>query len=52
MNETKSWVFEKIFFLKLINLEPDSSQKRGPKSKKSEMKKEKLQLTPQKCKGS
>ena len=46
-NKTKSWFFEKI---KLINLYPDSSRKRGRglKSVKLEMKKEKLQRTPQK----
>ena len=39
---------------KLINIEPDSSRKigRGLNSIKSEMKKEKLQQTPQKYKGS
>ena len=51
INETKSWFFEKI---KLINLQPDSLRKkgRGLKSIKLEMKKEKLQLTQQKYKGS
>ena len=37
--------------IKLINLSPDTSRKRGSKSIKSEMKK-KLQPTPQKYKGS
>ena len=47
INETKSWSFEKI---KLINLNPDSSRKkgRGLKSIKLEMKKETLQWIPQK----
>ena len=50
INETKSWFFEKI---KLINLQPDSRKKKGGlKSIKVEMKKEKLQPTGQKYKGS
>ena len=50
INGTKRLFFEKI---KLINLQPDSSNKkgRGLKAIKLEMKKEKLQLTPQKYKG-
>ena len=52
INETESWFFEKI--TKLIQLQPDSSRKKwkGLKSIKLEMKKEKLQQTPQKYKGS
>ena len=52
INKTKSWFFEKIN--KIDNLQPDSSRKkgRGLKSIKSEMKKEKLQWTPQKYKAS
>ena len=51
INKTKSWFFEKT---KLINLQPDSSRKRGRglKSIKLEMKKEKLQRTLQKYKAS
>ena len=51
INKTESWCFEKI---KLISHQPDSSRKRGRglKSIKSEMKKEKLQQTPQKYKAS
>ena len=51
VNETKRWFFEKI---KLLNLQPGSSRKNGrePKSIKSEMKKEKLQATPQEYRGS
>ena len=50
ISETKSWFFEKI---KSINFYPDSSKKKkGFKSIKLEMKKEKLQLTPQKYKES
>ena len=51
INETKRWFFEKI---KLIKLQPDSSRKkwRGLKAIELEMKKEKLQQTPQKYKGS
>ena len=50
-NEIKSWFFEKIdkldkFLARLIK------KKRGPKSIKSERKKEKLQPIPQKYKGS
>ena len=50
INEAKSWFFQKI---KFINLQLDSSRKkgRGLKSIKLEMKKEKLQQTPQKHKG-
>ena len=53
INETKSWFSEKIK-TQQINLQPDSSRNkgRGLKSIKLEMKKEKLQLTPQKYKGS
>ena len=48
INKTKSWFFKKI---KLINRQPDSLKikGRGLKSIKLEMK---LQLTPQKYKGS
>ena len=51
INETKSWFFEKI---KLINVQPDSSRKKGRGfiSIKLEMKKENLELTPRKYKGS
>ena len=49
-NETKSCFFENI---KLTKLEPDSAKKRrGLKSLKLGVKKEKLQLIPQKYKGS
>ena len=53
INETKTRFFEKIK-KKLVNLYPDTSRKegRGFKSIKLEMKKEKLQLTLQKYKGS
>ena len=52
VNKTKSLFFEKI--KKMVNLYPDSSRKRGKglKSIKLEMKKEKLQWTPQKYKAS
>ena len=50
INETKSSFSEKI---NLINLWPGSLRKKtGLKSTKLEIKKEKLRLTPQKCKGS
>ena len=51
INETISWLFEKI--KKLTNLWPDSSCKkeRRIKSTKLEMKKERLQQTMQKYKG-
>ena len=49
-NETKSCFFENI---KLTKLEPDSAKKRrGLKSLKLGVKKEKLQLIPHKYKGS
>ena len=46
INETKAWFFEKL--TKLINLQPDSSRKKGKglKSIIKEMKKNKLQQTP------
>ena len=49
INKTKSWFFEKI---KLTSLQPDSLMKkeRRIKSKKLEMKKERLQQTMQKYK--
>ena len=49
INKTKSWFFEKIN--KIDKHQLDSSRKRGKglKSIKLEMKKEKLQQTPQKC---
>ena len=53
INETKSWFFEKILKIdKPLAKHIKKKKKRGPKSRKSEMKKEKLQLTPQKYKGS
>ena len=55
INETKSWFFEKIdkIYKSLINLQPNSSRKkgRGLRSITLEMKREKLQHTPQKYKG-
>ena len=52
INKTKGWFFEKIN--KIDKPQPDSSRKRGRglKSIKLEMKKEKLQQTPQKYKAS
>ena len=52
INETKSWFFEKI--TKLLNFYPGSPRINGKrfKSIKLEMKKENLQLTPQKYQGS
>ena len=51
INKTKRWFFEKI---KLTNHQPDSSRRKGRKIKstKLEMKKERLQQTTQKYKGS
>ena len=51
INKTKSWFFEKI---KLTKHQPDSSRKKGREIKitKLEMKKERLQQTTQKYKGS
>ena len=49
INETKSWFFEKNKIHKpLTKLTKKKKREREPKSIKSEMKKEKLQLTPQK----
>ena len=49
INKTKSWCFEKI-----NKMDKPSTRlikkKKGPKSIKSELKKQKLQLTPQKYK--
>ena len=52
VNKTKTWLFEKIN--KLTNTQPDSSRKkeRRIKSTKLELKKERLQQTMQKYKGS
>ena len=52
INKTKSWFFEKIS--KIDNPQPDSSRKkeRRIKSTKLEMRKERLQQTIQKQKGS
>ena len=50
ISETKSWSFEKIN--KIDKRQPDSSEERELKLIKLEMKKDKLQLTPQKYKGS
>ena len=51
INKTKRWFFEKI---KLTNHQPDSSRRKGRKieSRKLEMKKERLQQTTQRYKGS
>ena len=50
ISETKSCFFDNV---KLIKLQPDSPRKGGEfKSLKLEMNKEKLQLIPQKYKGS
>ena len=54
INETKSWFFEKINKTDkpLARLIREKEKVRGPKSIKLEMKREKLQPTPQKYKGS
>ena len=52
MNETKSWLFEKINKIAILLARPFKKKGRGLKSIKLEMKKEKLQLTWQKYKGS
>ena len=50
INETQNWFFEKINKIDKPLARLIKKKGRGPKSIKSEMKKEKLQLTPQKYK--
>ena len=52
MNKTKSWFFEKINKIDKPLARLSRKRGRGLKSIKSEMKKEKLQQTPQKYKAS
>ena len=52
INKTQSWFFEKINKIDKPLARLIKKKERRIKSTKSEMKKEKLQLTPQKYKGS
>ena len=52
INETKSWFFEKINKINKPLARIIKTKSKGPKQVTSEMKKEKLQQTPQKYKGS
>ena len=52
INETKSWYFEKMNKIDKPLVRLIKKKARGLKSIKLEMEKEKLQLTPQKYKGS